>query len=171
MVEQTVQDGGGDDRVAENRAPFAIAFVAGEHDAAPFIAGADELKEYGRPQIVERQIAHLIDHEDFGGEVDAQAPVEAALPRRPPQVADEFVGGEEVRAEAGVMASVASATLRCVFPTPGGPRKITLLASCTNRSVWSSRIWRSSMLGWKLKSNWSRVLVYGRCARRIRVRR
>src|SRR6266481_343945 len=32
------------------------------------------------------------------------------------------------------IASSASATLKCVFPTPGGPRKITLLASWMNRS-------------------------------------
>jgi len=47
----------------------------------------------------------------------------------------------------------ANATLKCVFPTPGGPRKITLLASCTKRSERSSRICRSSIEGWNPKSN------------------
>src|SRR6185437_15217906 len=50
-----------EDRVAEDRTPFAIAFVRSQDDAALFIAGADELKENSRTQLIQRQITHLVD--------------------------------------------------------------------------------------------------------------
>src|SRR6202012_2094863 len=65
MVQQAVEDRCGGDRVAEDRTPFAVAFVGSENDAAPFVAGADELEENGCAQIVQRQISHLVDDEDF----------------------------------------------------------------------------------------------------------
>ena len=34
MVQQAIQDGRGDDRITEDRAPIAVALVAGEEDAA-----------------------------------------------------------------------------------------------------------------------------------------
>jgi hypothetical protein len=47
-------------RLAENRTPFAIAFVRSQDDAAPFIAGADELKENSRTQLIQWQITHFV---------------------------------------------------------------------------------------------------------------
>src|ERR1700733_13966521 len=61
MMQQAIEDRGGDDRVAEDRTPLAVAFVGSENDAAPFVAGADELEENRRAQIVQRQISHLVD--------------------------------------------------------------------------------------------------------------
>src|ERR1700744_2748656 len=58
-VQQAIEDCGGDDRVAEDRTPLAVAFVGRENDAAPFVAGADELEENRRSQIVQGQIYHL----------------------------------------------------------------------------------------------------------------
>lgn len=54
MVQQTIEDGGGDDRVAEDRTPFAVALVGSENDAASFVTGADELKEDCRAEFVQR---------------------------------------------------------------------------------------------------------------------
>src|SRR5580698_329787 len=61
MMQQAVQYGRRDDRVTENRTPFAITFVGSKNNAASFIAGADELEEDRRAQIVQRQISHLVD--------------------------------------------------------------------------------------------------------------
>src|SRR5580658_6036767 len=80
MVQQPVEDRGGDDRVAEDRTPFAVALVGSENDAASFVTGADELKEDRRAELVQRQVSHLIDDEDFGGKINAQPPVEPAFP-------------------------------------------------------------------------------------------
>src|SRR5580765_6446157 len=40
MVQQAVEDRGRDDRVTEDRAPFAVALVGSQDDAAPFVARA-----------------------------------------------------------------------------------------------------------------------------------
>ena len=48
VMQQPVEDGGCDDRIAEDRTPFAITFVGCENDAAALVASADQLKEDGR---------------------------------------------------------------------------------------------------------------------------
>jgi hypothetical protein len=52
VMQQTIKDGRGDDRIAEDRTPFAVALVGSENDAAPLIAGADELEEDRRTELV-----------------------------------------------------------------------------------------------------------------------
>src|SRR5579863_6968530 len=86
MMQEAVKYGRGDDRVAEYRAPFAIAFVGSENDAASFVAGADELKENRRAQIVQRQIPHFVDDQDLRRKIDPQAPVEPAFPVSPAEI-------------------------------------------------------------------------------------
>jgi len=54
VVRRLVENGSGDDRVAENRAPFAVALVEFEDDGASFVACADELEEVGCAEIVQR---------------------------------------------------------------------------------------------------------------------
>src|SRR5690348_8230570 len=56
MMEQSIQNRRRNDGIAENRTPLAIALVGSKYDAAPFIAGADELKENRRAQLIQRQI-------------------------------------------------------------------------------------------------------------------
>lgn len=68
MMKQAVENGGSDDRVAEDRSPLAIAFVRSEDDTASFIAGADELKEDRRAQFIEGQISHLADDQHLGSQ-------------------------------------------------------------------------------------------------------
>src|ERR1700761_2775510 len=69
MMQQAVEDRSGDDRIAEDRTPFAVTLIGSENDAAPFVSSADELEENGRAQIVQRQISHLVDDEDFRSKV------------------------------------------------------------------------------------------------------
>ena len=45
MVEQPVEERGGDDGIAEDLAPFGEAAVRGEDHGALFVAGVDELEE------------------------------------------------------------------------------------------------------------------------------
>jgi len=102
VVEESVEDGGGDDGVAEDVSPVAVALVARQEDASFLVARADELEEDGRALVVEWQVAHLVDDEDFGGEIDAESSVESLLAGGVAEVLDEVVGGDEVGAEAGV---------------------------------------------------------------------
>jgi hypothetical protein len=45
MVQQPIQDRGGDDRIAEDGPPFAITLVGSQNDAASLVTGADQLEE------------------------------------------------------------------------------------------------------------------------------
>ena len=61
MVEEPVEDGGGDGGVAvEDGGPLLEGFVGGQHDGTAFVAGADDLEEKIRPVLVDRQVADLI---------------------------------------------------------------------------------------------------------------
>src|SRR5438445_4898876 len=73
MVEDPVEDGRGDDPVAEDVAPAPEALVAGEDHRAPLVAPADELKEEIGAGPVDGQVANLVDDDqarDRGVQVD-----------------------------------------------------------------------------------------------------
>src|SRR5512147_1313988 len=57
VMQQPVEDGGGDYRIAEHRAPVTDAAVAGDHQAAALVALRDQLEEQMRRVRRERQIA------------------------------------------------------------------------------------------------------------------
>src|SRR5690349_13269614 len=91
MMQQTIEDCRGDDRVAEDRTPFAVALVRSENDASSFVTGADQLEENRRAQIVQRQISHLVDDENLRGQVDAQPSIQPAFAVSTPEVGDQIV--------------------------------------------------------------------------------
>ena len=59
VVKQAVEDGGGHDRIAEDLAPFADGAVAGDEQAAAFVAARHELEEEVRGVRLERQVARF----------------------------------------------------------------------------------------------------------------
>src|SRR5439155_23425401 len=61
MVKDPVEDGRGDDPVAEDVAPTPEALVAGEDHRAPLVAPADELKEEIGAGPVDGQVADLVE--------------------------------------------------------------------------------------------------------------
>ena len=69
MMKQSIQNRGCDDCIAEDRTPLAIALVGNKYDAASFVAGADELKENRRAQLIQRQIAHLINDQHLRSKI------------------------------------------------------------------------------------------------------
>src|SRR5689334_15666917 len=79
VVEQSIEDGGGDDGVAEHLAPLGEALVGGEDDAAALVASGDQGEEGGRGRAIVRPDAELVDDEHLGGEVDPQASIEPVL--------------------------------------------------------------------------------------------
>jgi hypothetical protein len=55
MVKQPIEQRGGDDRVAEDLAPFGKAAVGSQDHGALFVAGVDELEEeVGPPGVMGR---------------------------------------------------------------------------------------------------------------------
>ena len=83
VMQQAVQDGGGDDAVAEDLAPAAEALVAGEDHGPALVAPADELEEQVGPGPVDRQVADLVDDEQPGHGVELELVVQAALGQAP----------------------------------------------------------------------------------------
>ena len=64
MVDEPVDEGGGDHRVAEDLAPLLEAAVAGDDDRAAFVAARDERKQEVGGLAFEREVADLVDDEE-----------------------------------------------------------------------------------------------------------
>src|SRR3546814_21073216 len=65
VVQQAIQDGGGDHRVAEHRAPLGDRAVRGEQDRAALVTPADQLEEQGGGVRLERTVAELVDDQQL----------------------------------------------------------------------------------------------------------
>jgi hypothetical protein len=102
VVEQAIEQGGGDDLVAEDVAPFAEAAVGGEDHGAALVAGVDELEEQVGAAGGDRQVADLVDDEESiaGNEADALLELSFALGLG--QGGDDVGKGAEVNALAGL---------------------------------------------------------------------
>ena len=75
VVQQSVQQGGRDDGVAEHLAPFGEAAVGGEDHGAALVAGVDQLEEQVAAAGNDRQVTDLVDYQQ------SEATVEADLSR------------------------------------------------------------------------------------------
>ena len=64
VVEQAVEERGGDDGVAEDLAPFGEAAVGGQDHGAAFVAGIDELEEGVAATGDDGQVADLVDDQE-----------------------------------------------------------------------------------------------------------
>ena len=63
-VEQAVEDGGGEDGIAEHGVPLADRAVGGDEQAAALVAARDELEEQMRGVGLERQVAEFVDDQE-----------------------------------------------------------------------------------------------------------
>src|SRR5439155_10817112 len=96
VVEKTVQNGGGHDRVTEDLTPFGESLVRRQDDAASFIARGDQREEGGGGHSVVRPDAELVDDQHFGRQVDTQPTVQSVLDLRSAKVFQEFMGSDQV---------------------------------------------------------------------------
>src|SRR3954454_18771462 len=71
VVDESVDEGGGDHGVAENLAPGFEAAVAGDDDRALLVAAGDQGEEQVRGLPFEREVADLVDDDQA---VAVQAP-------------------------------------------------------------------------------------------------
>jgi len=92
VVQQPVEDGARDHRVAEDLAPRARALIAAEQDRAAFIAPADELEEEIGPLPIDRDVADLVDNQELGLGHDLEPLLEAILVERLAEGRDERGG-------------------------------------------------------------------------------
>ena len=66
VVQQPVEDRGGDHLVAEDLTPAGQALVGRDQDRPPLVAPRHQLKKQVGPQPVQRQVADLIDDQKLG---------------------------------------------------------------------------------------------------------
>ena len=97
VVQQAVEDGGGDHRVAEDVPPGAEALVAGDDDRAALVAAADELEEQVGALAIDRDVADLVDDQDLRLGEELELLVEAVLGERLAEGGDEPGRGGEQR--------------------------------------------------------------------------
>src|SRR5260370_22433756 len=87
---------------AENRYRFTgfwRAFVGGQDDAPAFVPRTHQLEENRGSQIVQRQIAHFVDHQNFRRQVHAHPAIQPPFAIRAPQVRCQIVRGDEIRSQ------------------------------------------------------------------------
>src|SRR5687767_12966955 len=98
VVEEAIEDRGGDHRIAKDLTPFAEALVGGEQDAAALVARRDQREKRRGREPIARPHAELVDDEELRGEVDAEPPLEAVLGLSGAQIFDELMSADEVHA-------------------------------------------------------------------------
>src|SRR5215831_10899609 len=102
VMEQAVQDGGGQDLVVEDLAPVHEALVAGDDEAGPLVTPDEEAEEQAGLFPGQRQIAELVQDQHAGiGEL-LQGPVDPVLVAGPHQAPHQALEGEEEHRVAGL---------------------------------------------------------------------
>ncbi len=100
VMQDPVEDRGGNNPVAEDLAPAAEALVGREDHRAPLVAAANELEEEVGAGAIDRQVADLVDDQQPRHGVDLEPLVEPVLADRPAQRRDHARGGREEHAVA-----------------------------------------------------------------------
>lgn len=102
VVDEAVDEGGGDHRVAEDFAPGFEAAVAGDDDRAAFVAARDECEEQVRGLAFEGQVADFVD-DDQAVTLDApQLVIEGVAVLSRFEAVDPLLGGRERDAVSGL---------------------------------------------------------------------
>ena len=63
MMEQAVEDGGGEDLIAQQFCPLRKSLIAGQDHAPALVAATDQLEEVVGFRSIQAEIAHLIHHQ------------------------------------------------------------------------------------------------------------
>ena len=65
MMQQSVEQGGGDDGIAKNLTPFGKSAVGGEDHGALLVAGVDQLEEQITGGRADREVSDFIDDQEL----------------------------------------------------------------------------------------------------------
>ena len=102
VVDEAVDERGGDHGVAEDLAPGFEASVAGDDDRAAFVAARDEREEQVRGLPFEREVADLVDDEQAVALQPSQLAVERVAVLGLLEAVDPLLRGRERDAVAGL---------------------------------------------------------------------
>jgi hypothetical protein len=93
LVDQPVDEGGGDHRVAEDLAPLLEAAVRDDDDRAALVAAGDEGEEQVGGLAFEREVADLVDDEQLVALEAAELGLELVAVLRGLEARDPLLGG------------------------------------------------------------------------------
>jgi hypothetical protein len=131
VVEQAVEEGGGDDVIAEDSAPLRHRLVGGDEGARAFVALGDELEQQVCAPAFEGEVAELIEDEQLGhGEKEellGKAGVGLGLGQR----RDERRGTDGKHRVAGLDCSAAEGDGQMRLADARGPKTSTFSAPAT----------------------------------------
>ena len=98
VVQQPVEQRGGDDGIAEDLAPFGEAAVRGEDHSAALVAGVDELEEQVAAAGDDGQVSDLVDDQESEAAEEADLLAQGSFALRLCQGADQVGQSGEVDA-------------------------------------------------------------------------
>ena len=102
MMQEAVEQRGGDDGIAEDVSPLGEAAVRGEDHGALFVASIDELEEEIAAAGNDREVADLVDNEQGEAAEVSDSLAQSALSFGPGERGDDIGEGAEVDAAAGL---------------------------------------------------------------------
>src|SRR5690606_7746220 len=100
MVEQAVKDGRGDDIIAKDAPPIAVALVAGDDDGPFLVTPRNELKEQVSLEAVQLGVAHLVANQELRFDVDPQLAGKTPLAIALREALDHVLEADEIDAVA-----------------------------------------------------------------------
>src|SRR6476661_1346629 len=101
-MKEAVEQRGGDDRIAEDLAPFCKATIGGEDHGPALVARVDKLEEQVAAPLNDRQVADLVNDEERGPAQEADPLAELAFAFGLGQNADDVGQARKVDAAAGL---------------------------------------------------------------------
>src|SRR6188472_1111264 len=102
VVQEAVEERGGDHRVAEDLAPLGEAPAGGEDHGAALVAGVDQLEEQATAVGDDRQVADLVDDQQGGAAEEADLVAQPALALGLGERGDEVSKRDEIDAAPGL---------------------------------------------------------------------
>jgi len=124
MVQQAIEQGRGDNRAAEDVAPFGEAAVRGQDHGAPLIPGVHELKDQIAAAGDDGQVADLVDDQQLRPAQEAQAFAQGAFALGLGQRADDVGQGGEVDRTAGLDSLDPKSQRQVGFAAAGLPNEV-----------------------------------------------
>ena len=134
VVNEAVDERGGDHGVAEDLAPGLEAAVAGDDDRASFVAAGDQGEEQVRGLALEREVADLVDDQEAVALQAPQLGVERVAVLGCSRRSIHCWAVANATRWPAWQALIASAIARWVLPVPGGPKKQTFMCSGPRRA-------------------------------------
>ena len=134
VVDESVDEGGGDHGVAEDLAPGLEAAVAGDDDRAAFVAARDQGEEQVRGLAFQREVADLVDDEQAVALESSEFGVERVAVLGLLEAVDPLLGGRERDAVAGLAGLDRQRDREVRLAGAGRPEEADVLCSAVQAS-------------------------------------